>query len=205
MTIATQNGTCQCCGRVQAYTARGIAKHGYTVDWGFFNGVCGGSDQKPLELDRTITDRTIVTMRDFATGLDLRAAGDILEVPVSGRTTDRNGKRVTVTVMTARENFDARAQYQTFDEAVARFRRQLASQAESIRAQASDLQALADRVHGTELKARAVEAPIRRESAPTYKAAYARCEELKAQGKLDVRQRRNSGWQGGFSITYREG
>lgn len=37
---ATHNGTCQACGRQHAVNVKSgkLAKHGYTVDWGFFNG-----------------------------------------------------------------------------------------------------------------------------------------------------------------------
>ena len=61
----THRGTCQACGRLQAHqnTNGLVAKHGYTVDWGFFNGVCMGADAQPLELDRSMTDQIIKTLR----------------------------------------------------------------------------------------------------------------------------------------------
>jgi hypothetical protein len=36
-----------------------LAKHGYTVDYGFFNGVCRGADRAPLEVEKTLTETTI--------------------------------------------------------------------------------------------------------------------------------------------------
>lgn len=49
-------GNCQCCGRDQAVLATGLmSKHGYTVDHGWFSGVCHGQNHKPLQQDRTAT------------------------------------------------------------------------------------------------------------------------------------------------------
>lgn len=57
MTKTTQQrGICQCCGRQQAVLASGLmSKHGYTVDDGWFNGVCTGQDFKPMQHDITQT------------------------------------------------------------------------------------------------------------------------------------------------------
>jgi hypothetical protein len=52
---ATHRGTCQACGRVQAVWQGSIAKHGYTVDWGHFNGVCQGAHALPMEQQTTLT------------------------------------------------------------------------------------------------------------------------------------------------------
>jgi hypothetical protein len=61
---ATHNGTCQACGRSHAVGLKTgpLAKHGYTVDWGFFNGTCQGSDARPLEID-TALNITIISQR----------------------------------------------------------------------------------------------------------------------------------------------
>jgi len=63
----THRGHCQSCGRAQAVDVNHnkIAKHGYTVDFGFFNGVCTASDELPLEVEKTITERTISGLGDF--------------------------------------------------------------------------------------------------------------------------------------------
>lgn len=71
----THRGTCQACGRVQAitrspYASNVIAKHGYTVEWGFFNGVCQGSLNYPLEQEHTLTDQLIVKLRERAVEAD---------------------------------------------------------------------------------------------------------------------------------------
>jgi hypothetical protein len=52
-----------------------LAKHGYTVDWGFFNGVCSGAEDKPLEHDKTHTEAIIRQLREVhAAVLDQRAS-----------------------------------------------------------------------------------------------------------------------------------
>jgi hypothetical protein len=52
-----------------------LAKHGYTVDWGFFNGVCSGAHDKPLEHDHSHTDAIIKVLREVeAVNADKRAA-----------------------------------------------------------------------------------------------------------------------------------
>ena len=49
----THRGHCQLCGRVQAIdSASGItAKHGYTVEFGYFSGTCPGSDKPNLKAE----------------------------------------------------------------------------------------------------------------------------------------------------------
>jgi hypothetical protein len=59
---ATHKGTCQVCGRAQAHFKGTIAKHGYTVDWGFFNGVCAGAEHQPLEQDKALTERIMAEL-----------------------------------------------------------------------------------------------------------------------------------------------
>jgi hypothetical protein len=60
-TTHTHRGTCQSCGSVQASANSNslIAKHGYTVNWGYFNGTCQGSGHRPAEHDVTLTNRVI--------------------------------------------------------------------------------------------------------------------------------------------------
>ena len=50
---ATQIGTCQICGSVQKLPNGRLAKHGYTVEYGWgFNGVCNGSEKLPFEISK---------------------------------------------------------------------------------------------------------------------------------------------------------
>ena len=69
-TTHTHRGHCQACGRVQAVdTANNLlAKHGYTVDFGYFDGVCTGSDRKPLEVDKSFSEATIVKISEWIDG-----------------------------------------------------------------------------------------------------------------------------------------
>jgi hypothetical protein len=53
-------GNCQCCGRQQAVVGGGMSKHGYTVDHGWFSGVCSGERYAPMQVSRTHTDEIIV-------------------------------------------------------------------------------------------------------------------------------------------------
>jgi len=49
---ATHQGTCQICGCVHKVSNKSgkIATHGYTVEYGYFNGECGGGHQLPFEV-----------------------------------------------------------------------------------------------------------------------------------------------------------
>lgn len=57
----THTGNCQACGRGHAIDlVKGdIAKHGYTVDWNQFVGVCGGADRLPAQKDVSYTHTVI--------------------------------------------------------------------------------------------------------------------------------------------------
>lgn len=48
---ATHQGSCQRCGRIQKLPSDRLSLHGYTKQWGFFNGTCPGSRALPYELD----------------------------------------------------------------------------------------------------------------------------------------------------------
>ena len=78
MATKTQlRGNCQCCGRDQAVlaTTGTLAKHGYTVKGGWFQGVCSGHNYRPMQEDRAIADRIIISVRaDVAKLLDQAAA-----------------------------------------------------------------------------------------------------------------------------------
>ncbi len=59
-------GNCQCCGRQQAVVRGDIAQHGYTVDNGYFNGVCAGHRYSPLQLKRDKADLVVAECRKDA-------------------------------------------------------------------------------------------------------------------------------------------
>tara|TARA_R110002072_G_scaffold218270_1_gene375990 strand:- start:81 stop:935 length:855 start_codon:yes stop_codon:yes gene_type:complete len=72
----THRGHCQACGRTQAVDVNHnlIAKHGYTVDFGFFNGVCNGSDNAPLQVEKTLTEETIIDLTDWIAETNIKLA-----------------------------------------------------------------------------------------------------------------------------------
>lgn len=80
----THQGTCQACGAVQAVdnTTQLIAKHGYTVSWGMFNGTCPGSDKLSAEREVTFTKHIITICiesgNDKQRIADLYASGDLM-------------------------------------------------------------------------------------------------------------------------------
>jgi hypothetical protein len=47
---ATHYGECQVCGSRQKLPGGLVAQHGYTLEYGFFNGVCWGSKKLPYEV-----------------------------------------------------------------------------------------------------------------------------------------------------------
>jgi len=59
MAKATHNGTCQCCGSIQKLPNGVLSKHGYTVDYGWFNGTCKGAGHKPFEESTDLIDNLI--------------------------------------------------------------------------------------------------------------------------------------------------
>ncbi len=70
MAASTHRGTCQVCGRGQKLPAGRLSKQGYTVDWGFFSGVCPGALAEPLETSRALLDSIAVELLAQAERLD---------------------------------------------------------------------------------------------------------------------------------------
>jgi len=56
-------GNCPCCGREHAVVNGTMSKHGYTVDNGWFEGVCSGQQFAPMQQQREVTDRIIEQVR----------------------------------------------------------------------------------------------------------------------------------------------
>ena len=56
---ATHTGTCQLCGKRHMLPGGKLAKHGYTVDYGYFNGTCRGSDELPFEQSKDVAERAL--------------------------------------------------------------------------------------------------------------------------------------------------
>ena len=64
MEKATHFGTCQWCGAQQKLPAGKMAKHGYTVRNGWFQGVCPGSGTAPFEQSCALVARSIAWARE---------------------------------------------------------------------------------------------------------------------------------------------
>ena len=56
-------GNCQVCGREHAASIGSVAKHGYTVKNGWFEGACNGWQYAPMQHDRTVTDKVCAKIR----------------------------------------------------------------------------------------------------------------------------------------------
>ena len=62
-TKATHVGECQVCGATQKLPSGMLSLHGYTVQWGFFSGICGGANALPFELDKTLAERMLADVK----------------------------------------------------------------------------------------------------------------------------------------------
>lgn len=62
---ATNKGTCQCCGSVQKLPNGNLSQHGYTVDWGLFQGVCQGAGHLPFEQSKDLVDHFIAEAHQY--------------------------------------------------------------------------------------------------------------------------------------------
>ena len=82
MPKSTHKATCQACGNVQAVVNGKMAKHGYTVEHGFFAGTCPGSDEVPMETSTDLTMNIVKRMTTRALALMARTIGDIGNVAV---------------------------------------------------------------------------------------------------------------------------
>jgi hypothetical protein len=80
VTKATHYGTCQWCSSRQKLPGGRLAKHGYTVRGGWFQGTCKGSSALPYELSKTLIDDSIAWAR--------HRAADVLEAVGSVEATD---------------------------------------------------------------------------------------------------------------------
>ena len=219
MTKATHNGTCQACGRSQAVRANGrLAKHGYTVDYGYFSGTCSGSDKAPLEQKTDWNIEVVRAIRDWADDQDRKAASEITEVVVSvyikgdynrgtaGRRENQTMNREQFIEYT--KQFAGAQGDEAWNSQVNNFKSALTRNATFARKDADNLEVLRDKTFGNDLTPREIEnAPQpQRESfsadsnGGAMHKAYDRARELKAEG---IRSR-VSGHAGYATITYRK-
>lgn len=71
---ATQKGSCQCCGKWHKLPDGLLAKHGYHVMWGHFNGVCRGSDELPFEESCALIENFIAEAEQYLEQLNTHCA-----------------------------------------------------------------------------------------------------------------------------------
>lgn len=85
---ATQDGTCQLCGARQRLPGGVLAQHGYTVDYGYFNGVCLGTGHPAFERSREVLGEHIARIADYLERLEARLAA------LAGPAPDQRGVHV---------------------------------------------------------------------------------------------------------------
>jgi hypothetical protein len=165
-------GNCQCCGRDQAVMNGHMSQHGYTVEDGWFNGVCHGNRFAPMQVDRRETDRLCVLITEQC--IELQFKLDALNMGITFPAEAASGYRIPDPARRGRYTAEMVA-----------FRKAPASQQESAirvaqhnsgmrisagRDFVKQLQTVADSVHGTELReVAAAEAPARIEIGETRK------------------------------------
>ena len=137
-------GNCQSCGRVHAVVNGAIAKHGYTVDNGYFNGVCDGHRYAPMQESTLHTVEVVAQVNADAVRMEkladeLESGVKVMEIG----TIRRMGKpeAVPFAALTPWE------QKRQLESAIWNNR----SRAKAARGYADMLEALAQRTHGTAL------------------------------------------------------
>lgn len=71
---STHRGHCQLCGHFQKLPGGRLAQHGYTVEWGFFEGVCPGTGGLPYEVSTDLIEASIANAEQAALHADTAAA-----------------------------------------------------------------------------------------------------------------------------------
>lgn len=152
-TTKTQTrGVCQCCGNEQAIVRGKMSKHGYTVEQGWFSGVCTGQHFKPLQIERAQADAICVSVRRDAAALRIQAAklesGEMNPaiVKIHNHLNPETGKRGTIEIPFAQAD-----KYEQ-DEARRAAVWNTTRRAEMGESFANALEARADKIHGTELR-----------------------------------------------------
>lgn len=190
-------GHCQACGRTQVVLPTNVdqggmmAKHGYKVRSGYFQGVCSGHKNPPLELSRAFLDFIVGDLERHAKYHDSRATSlaaslvqpekaikrDQYGNPVYG---DRNPKtyaRPVVMVSWADATEFERNKQITLEIGESQ------SEARFARSHAKSLTALAAIVHGNKLIDRSAEEMAKREKSAGKKAPIAGAFRTKAAQK----------------------
>ena len=196
----THTGTCQLCGREHAVNEKTgvIAKHGYTVDYGFFSGTCRGAGCQPLQISREDLDTNIERWEERA-NLDLAiTAADIAKVPVTVLVTNGAFGSYREKRMMDEEGYKIAARndhynsFPTFAEAVETYLTYtIHRRATGLLAHCEDMKVRATAILGTDLFPVKAEKK-NRETFECYRDAFAFSETLKDQGiKTRIRSTNN--------------
>lgn len=155
----THRGHCQICAFVHAIdpkTGR-VAKHGYTVKFGFFKGVCSGSGHLSMHVERSYTDRAVKAAHERA-----NAAWKLAKTHAQGTTHPErvwNGTFVNVptsTMFSAKRSVEKQRVIVPWEEADAKHRElgcaaeiaELARSASADQEYATVIQGWADKITG---------------------------------------------------------
>jgi len=108
MSKHTHRAHCQVCGAQQAVDNKTgmLAKHGYTVEHGFFEGECPGSHNLPIEVDHTMTDNIIEDLGRQADRIEAQIAVGIKMVPYRYEVME-GGVRVKKMVKLTEDNIES--------------------------------------------------------------------------------------------------
>lgn len=199
----THTGTCQLCGREHAINVKtgAIAKHGYTVDYGFFSGTCRGAGCQPLQISREWLDTNIERWEEQANIELAKTAADIAKVPVnvlvkngafsSYRETRMMDEEAYNKCLLAGEDMNPRSD-PTFAEAVETYLTYtIHRRATGLLAHCEDMKVRATAILGTDLFPVKAERK-NRETFECYRDAFAFSETLKDQGiKTRIRSTNN--------------
>lgn len=152
---ATHDGICQICNRPHAFNKKTgkIAQHGYTVEYGFFNGVCAGSDEQPLQNDRTIADKMILQLTSASRSLNAQIQKGSTAIKHIRRSHRDDNKLFTAETWS---ETDMRFNYyrDTWGEAQQRELKDMERRAMSFREFAIDIACRADEIFSTPLTER---------------------------------------------------
>jgi hypothetical protein len=146
-------GNCQCCGNDQAVVRGYASKHGYTVNNGWFNGVCSGQHYEPVQVSRVQADRIVESIRESVAALRVE-----LEAVASGKVTPKTivkgyGKNRTEI------KFADAALYEQ-ESAVENLKRAIAHRINAGEDFAKHLEAVANKYHGQPLREVNLDAPV---------------------------------------------
>jgi hypothetical protein len=137
-------GNCQCCGHQQAVVSGTMSKHGYTVEHGWFSGVCSGRNYAPMQVSREHTDAIVAQVRAEVPQLIAQAdkvkAGEITPATIKIR---KGGEKMEVAYADA--SLSQQSQARDSMEWSLRNRARAGEQF------ANDMESLATKIHGTAL------------------------------------------------------